>query len=487
MNKFRLNLRAHFDEFSSVRDVSKLWMHRLNEIFGLRREFREISVESRVDEKFLEEDGKSLLKIASVHGSHVRKMQIIGFRLNSLWELRMILSSMPQLEDLDIWKPRTAKQLKSSTTDVVPVILKMLEKARVCCADPQVFKCFSAPKLIYLQLDGIFLDEIDPIINFLRSADNLESLYVCNWSPHWKEMLTIYNETGKSAFQLKKLNIGDSKISEKSATDLFKFLKLQEASLEDLEIGSVPQNIFSQIFSNLANLTVLRYAAKEISFDKEFYEKLAKNERLKELQLGIEQPNELEVHEILRKCPNIERLGLPNLQNIHNFLPYIAINHTILVKLSIKEINPKFVPSVDFPFLSHLEIDSFENVTKFIARNLSLEILTVKEFSESAKLKDLQGLLNHPNLKHLEFHGYFMVLKSVLDAFRKDYGQLETLKLSVINGKDFFFKFPEDGSQWKPSCDYFDTVFDPTPLRRHRQGNCCNDDNSPKLTRRFCC
>lgn len=265
MKKLCLNLSRNVD--------SKLWINRLEEILGLSRKFLAISADSGEVEKA----STSLVKIASVHGSHVQMLKLINFRQNSLLEFRTILSSMPQLEELKIWNQLMVKQNKRSSGDIEPVVLKLLKSAKIGCADGQIFNCFTAPKLSYLWLQGPYENGIDPIITFLRSANNLKSLHVYKWSPLWEMMGKIHDDAGKSALKLKKLHVGDDEIVKKHAVHLLNFLKLQETSLEDLRIGSVPLEVFSEIFSNLANLTTLRFLPKEIPVKKEYYSQLAVN------------------------------------------------------------------------------------------------------------------------------------------------------------------------------------------------------------------
>lgn len=83
----------------------------------------------------------------------------------------------------------------------------------------------------------------------------------------------------------------------------------------------------------------------------------------------------------------------------------------------------------------------------------------MKDINTTVELVDLNELINRTNLKHVECRGWFKVLKNIFGAFKNNYGKLKTLKLSVIDGENLFFKFPEDGSQWKPTCDYFDRGF----------------------------
>lgn len=443
MNKFVLELDA-----TSKGKAQKLLGEKLDEILGLNRRFQTLRIGYT-------SETEPLLRIIANHGSHLRKMQLWHVRLNCPEEFRQMLSFSPLLATLQIGDLRFDKMIKETTWRIEPAKLPSLQNAKIGNSDTELFRCFTAAKLLSLEL-GEFTNGLENLVGFLKSTDKLESLSVYDWAA----MRTFQDDSRQQSFMLKKLSMGLD-LEDQDAEGFINFLASQAASLESLEIRSVPREVLKMIFSHPGNLKILIFADDEIPDDEEFYENLKPIEGLKELNFRFSaNSNEISVKGILTCCPNIERLSAPQLEDVSELLPFIAINNPKLKRLAIKVIESELGSEWNFKFLTHLEVEIVEDLSldmKFIANNPSIESFVANHVEpESMEFEDFDELLNQPNLKHLKIGGPFEAMKEIYEATKCGYGNLVSLELEVHAERKLFFKFPHDGSQWNPNCHYFD-------------------------------
>lgn len=411
----------------------------------------------------------AVMKIASRHGSQVRKLEISRVQLDCPKDFGEIVGHMPLLQVLEGQALTIAMPVRREPLGIEPIRLQSLKTVKVSNSNAIIFKYFAAPHVGSFQL----LDsksEFDYFLGLLKS-DKLESLEIDSSARIFSSEFNI------SALKLKKLSIHS--LDNEAETNLIKFLESQASTLIHLVLGKVAcgPEVLETIFYKLERLERLNINFNTLPADKEFYVKLKTLTSLKELKSDSRSVSSTAFDGICERCPNLESLFVPNAWTTHNHLPSLAVSNPKLKVLSIDTMPNIANENMKFEFLRLFEVKKIIGLSIagiFIANNPSIDTFHVNSLlSVSIPEAEVRALIGIPNLKHLKIGLNFYLARRIFDQVNLDSLGLKSLEMNVeLNSKwtKLFFEFPDDvKNHQKIKCEYFESRTSTGKLRKRKR------------------
>lgn len=160
---------------------------------------------------------------------------------------------------------------------------------------------------------------------------------------------------------------------------------------------------------------------------------------------------------IIRNAPNIESIILE--RACFRILHLIAENSLKVKNIEIKNLIASDISRSKIGSLQSFKVHGVDNIRSwllFVRENPSLKCIEINGSKKMFTKTTIKALIEHPNLKHISFRGSLVTMKEVYQRIKMDHGRLKSIRLTVIEGKDFSFNLPGRNEVWNPQCALLD-------------------------------
>lgn len=395
MKKFQLKL-----------DLDDLHSNKVMELQSLRRSHQIIYF--NIDESTCSDLAKFVPVFRGI-GSQVRSLTIGYSKLANFVALADILQSFPLLESFKVIGVSFLELLFKTLLETYPSALDRLKRFEFVNSDRQVMKYFrgvQATSCSLMTFNTRTFTSPENLTDFLKSSKKLTVLELNDQSFQlaFKSKLEI-------CWKLKKFVYATSFPTQVADKNFITFLKSQSASLEELVLQSVSEEVFLAIFSKLDRLRCLKLTINWKKIERSFFNQLKPNRSLNEMDLILGTFNQILIKGILGNCPELEKLNLTlynrlTLESTH-IVSFMSANNRKIKHLPLLASEPPAESKIKFEFLESLQVEniaSLEALLFFLRENPSVHTFKCKSLSKQLIHDEaFDVLMNLPTLKSLKF------------------------------------------------------------------------------------